>query len=45
MVEEEEKTIEITRFADLEAEFKKFLLIEDPGIISLLVDLFLMVSC
>lgn len=38
MVEEEEKTIEITRFADLEAEFKKFLLIEDPGIISLLVD-------
>jgi hypothetical protein len=38
MVDKEAKPVEIRRLADLEAEFKKFLLIKDPGIISLLVD-------
>ena len=38
MAEENNDVVEITRFSQLEAEFKKAFLIVDPGIIALLVD-------
>lgn len=38
MADEKENAIEITRFSELEAEFKKAFLIVDEGIIGLLVD-------